>query len=225
MAITGKQLLLALEQAALCNSGGFVGPQATFVATPNSYTNNNAPAGVTLTGTITLNDAVISYWNIRQGGTILATGSTITPSFYVTPASGSSITYTLDVYYTLDGAAGILTLNAPVLVTDGALYGSLPGPTDDIILPTDLTAPIIAGLSIGDEATITALFPIVITVTARVVIVVPYGISTSWGLLDNDNFSVDSEFTFVDDPGNNQKIAVSNNPLIPGTYYFKVGFL
>jgi len=224
MSITGKQLLAALQYAVSCNNGGLTGPIATFTANPSSYTTVNIPIGVTLSGVITLNDAIISIWNIKQGNTILATGSSLNPTFFVTPPEIITTVYTLEVYYTLNGVSGLLTLNVTVLVTAGALYGHLLGPSDNITVPADLTAPIIATLTVSNQANLEILFPIVVTVVSRFVFVIPYAFGADWVILDNDNLSVMSEFSLVDDPGNTQMIAVSNNPVIPGTYQFQISF-
>ena len=89
------------------NGPAFTAPTATFSAAPASYTDDAVPAGITLTGTITPNDGIITSWTITNLSTTLAsgTGNTVSHALISIPATAATYTYSLNIQYTDNNAA------------------------------------------------------------------------------------------------------------------------
>ena len=205
----------------------FTPPTATFVAMPDLYSTSTIPGGITLSGTITLNDGTLTSWSIMSGSTVLATGAGVTVSHNLVsiPVLLGSYNYHLVVNYTDNqNVAQSIIVPEVIQVTQDALIGALPNPGDDIIIPTDLTPAIEATLTITTQAGLINLFPVTPVSSGRIVFVVPSSYGTLSRIEDNASLDVTNQFNVVLDPSNNRNIYVSVNAVTAGTYNYKLVF-
>ncbi len=204
----------------------FTAPTAIFTVSPNTYTTAAVPAGVTLSGTITLNDATLTDWTIMQGTTMLATGTgtSVSHALVTIPSAVGTTSYSLVVNYT-DNNSNALSLVVPtsVVVTAVGLYGQLATGVD-IAISTDLTALIEATLTSTSKSVIINAFDIVAATTGRIIFIIPDSYGTPTDLEDGSGLDVSSQFNQVVDAINSRTIWTSINMVIPATYTYKFVF-
>lgn len=216
--ISARQTKNIIEYS-LLGVTAFIEPEIDFSISPNNYLSNAIPGTITLSGSIVANDATNISWIFMQGVSVLASGTGLSPLFVVNPAPTITKEYSLLVTYT--GGATSQFLVKTVTVTDPGLYGQLTGPTDNIIVESDLD-PFVGGLDEGGEELFINLFTITAAATARLVIVVPHSYGIPTDIVDDNGDSVYSEFNLIDDVGDSRYIFTGINTVTPGTYKFKV---
>lgn len=226
--ISGQQLKQILTYS-FSNGSSFLAPALTFTILPSSYTLNNIPASLVLSGSVIPNDGTNIQWSMTNSSNVVI-GAGIGLNAAVTLTGGSIpstvgiYTYNFIVTY-VDANNVTQSISTSVLlyVTAPGLYGQINSPSQDIIVPGDLT-PYLGSLTITTQATLINLFSIVATNTGRIVIVVPDSYGTVTSIEDNTSMNITSQFHVVVDVTNNRKFYVTNSALTPGTYYFKVNF-
>jgi hypothetical protein len=205
----------------LQSTAGFIEPVISFYVTPNNY--STIDVGITtinFTGTIIQNNATLISWQIKQGSTVLNSGTSNSINFTM-PKPILTTTYSLVVSYT--GGLTTQTLSAMVLVTEPALYGQLPLPSDNISIASDLL-PFISGLNSSNQQFIGNLFNLTLTNTGRIVFVPPHSFGIVIDIVDENDQSVMNEFNFIDDISNSRYIYVSTNTLTSGIYKYKLQY-
>ena len=202
------------------NRTTFVEPTATFSVTPTTYAVESAPANMTVTGSIIVNDAVNVTWEVYDGVSIspVLTGSNnVINATLDTPLIPT--TYTLVVTYT--GGNETLEVVSQVNPYYSTYVGQLPTPSDDITVAADLT-PFLAGLVGLSYTDALELMTITAAYIGRLVLVIPDSYGTLTDISDENDLSVINEFNVVVDAPNNQKIYVKIDTVTPGSYKYKL---
>lgn len=229
--ISARQTKNIIDYMFTSVSSGFIIPTAVLTATPSLYTTSNFPGAIILNGTITMNSGVLTNWTITDAvSTILAAGTNNTPVKAILdkntmPSTVGSHGYYLNVYYTDTNGNNLSILASTVInVTTYARYGQLSNPSDNIVVPVDLT-PFELGLATSDQNTIINTFNLVALNTARLVFTIPDSfVGTVTGLEDGVGLDILSQFNVIYDVTNLRTIYVSINVLTPATYNFKFIF-
>ena len=217
-------------------SGGssILSPKVTFTAVASSYLAGSTTP-VVLSGSILENDAKNIAWSIKDpsGSNLLSdsTGS-LSPSFTLVSPPTSVGTYIYTLYVTYEDSDGVaqpaITTLATITVSTPAFAGMLSGPSDDILVPADLTLAIENTLT---PLTISEIInPFIVSGTgvlsSKIVIVIPdsYGVVTA--IEDNTDTNVldDDAFSTIYDSANLRTIYVSDLNFTPIDWRFKVIF-
>ena len=227
--IGSKQVKQIIDYSFSYGAGSFLSPEATFIATPNSYTATSPPGGnIILSGSIIPNDGTDISWVITNSvGTPLADGVDNTPSHSIAPpASIGSYTYNLNVSYKNDvGTTIAFVIIAVIVVSADGKVGQLDGPGDDFTTPAEFDVlNVEGGFIFKTNSDVINLFSFEVTSTARTVIVIPDSFGSVVDIQDNTDNSVLSQFNTVADVGNTRTLYVTDLALTPGTYFYKVVF-
>tara|TARA_R110000765_G_scaffold71466_5_gene138728 strand:- start:506 stop:1183 length:678 start_codon:yes stop_codon:yes gene_type:complete len=224
--ISGKQLKQVLDYSFSAGTT-FLAPTATFSAAPSSYTIASVPGTVTLTGSVTPNDGTSVTWTITSGVTLLASGSgnSISHNLVSIPSSLGTSVYNLNITYTnvTAGTTAVLVVPTSVVVTASCLVGQMNSPTQDILIPGDLT-PYEGALVVSTQGTIINVFGIVAANTGRLIITIPDSYGAVVLIEDGSGLDVLSQFNTTADPTNSRTIYSSVNIVTPGTYNYKIIF-
>lgn len=212
-------------------AAGFTAPAAIFNANPNTYVSTAVPATDVLSGTITPNNGTIVSWSITAGtnSTPIATGTGINVTHTLNganvPTTIGTHTYYLTVTYTdNNNATQSFVVATNIIVTAAARFGQLAGPTDNITTPAGLTPAIEATLTTTSKGVMINLFSVTAANTGRIVFVVPDSYGTVSSIEDGAGLNVLNQFNVVVDAGNNRRIYVSINTVVPGSYDYKFIF-
>ena len=216
----GSRQILSMLQKSL-QATSFLEPTAVLTVNPSSYLSTNIPSSITFDISILFNDATGLSWTLTDSlGNTLTTGISNTDTYVLTNPPTSVSTYTLTLNYT--GGIGIKTFITTVRIDTPAYVGQLSGPSDNIVVPADLTAAILTTLDAKSLGTIVNFFPVTFANVARTVFVLPYSFGVPTALADDNDSDITDEFTLVNDTANGRYIYVRINTVTPGTYNFKV---
>lgn len=207
-------------------SSGFIAPTATFSVAPNTYDVNSIPGGISLTGSITPNDGVVTGWSITLGATTLAsgTGNSVSHSLVTIPSTIGSYVYNLAVSYTNNLGANLsIIVPTTVVVTAIGLFGQLATGVS-IVVPADLTGGIEATLTSTSKATIINPFVVTAATVGRIIFTIPDSYGVVSYLEDGAGLDVLNQFDALYDAVNFRTIYTSINQLTPASYTYKFVF-
>jgi hypothetical protein len=226
--ISAKQVKQILDYS-FSGGNGFLIPEATLFISPSQYTNNAIPGGVSITGTITPNDGTSINWVLRDdnNSTPIASGSgnAVSHNLVSVPTDINNYSYSLIVNYKdANQVIKSFTQSVTLVVSSPALIGQLQNPSDDILVPGDLTAGIEGTLSIKTQNQIINLFSLSAVNVGRVLFVIPDSYGSVTDIADNTDNSVIDQFDVIADAPNQRSIFITKNTLVPGTYFFKIIF-
>jgi hypothetical protein len=214
--ISAKQFKVILDSAF---SGApvlnFNPPTTTFTVALSTYPVSNIPTSLLFSGSITPNEGTNITWSIIRvsDNGLVASGSNNSISSTINtgiPNLPGSYKYKLSVSYKYAGFTQVnIDKYVDVLVYANAYVGQLSGPSATISTVGDLTPQVLGTLTIKSFQEVANWFPIVSSVTARIIFVIPNSFGTLDRIEDSDDNSVLDEFDVLPDSANGRNIYVA----------------
>lgn len=218
--ISAKQATNILNKS-LASNNGFIEPTLSLSVSPNNYTTGGPITGnVIITGAITLNQATAMSWVVKENGTTVSSGVSLSVNVS-RPKPVLITTYELEIFYT--GGLTTKSTFTYVIVTEAAYYGQLPAPGNNIIVDTDLDS-FLPGLSFNNQVFVGNLFSMTLLNTGRIVFVSPDSYGPVIDIVDENDTSVLNEFNVIYYTANSQTIYVKINTVVAGTYQYKLQY-